>query len=352
MQILRAWAGSAHGPVAVLGLFLAGPAGAVRVPDVYAESVPTADATTAGESAAFGEALRRVLVKVTGRESAATDPALFAQFGDPQRLVQQFRRDTAGMLWAQFDPAAVRNGLQAAGWPVWGEERPLTVAWVAYDTGNGERDLLAGTGPEQGAPAALREELLRTARARGVPLVLPLGDSRQMAAVTYADVWGEFTEPLRAASAPYGADAILVGRVRLFPPGLADARWTLLVGEDRMEWRGGIADGPQGLAERLAQRLAVGHGSSGGTVRLAVAGIGNMDQYGAVLAGLQGLEAVAACAVTSLDAGGVVFDLVLRADRAQFARGLALLRLIEPEVEEGAAPADATTLRYRVAQRP
>ena len=115
-----------------------------------------------------------MLVKATGRDSAARDPAVMSRFGDPQALVQQFRRDGSGNLWVQFDAAAIRRGLNAAGLPVWGDDRPATVVWLAYDTGSGERDVLAGGGTDGTAGAALRRDLLEGAAARAVPVVLPL----------------------------------------------------------------------------------------------------------------------------------------------------------------------------------
>ncbi len=340
--------------VALLALVSAAPAGAVRVTDLYAESVPLADATAGAQQLAFAEALRRVLIKVSGQGALAGDAGVLQRFGDPAVMVQQFRRDSAGTLWAQFDPVAVRRGLEAAGLPVWGEERPLTVAWIAWDDGTGARDVLAAATPEAGPGAALREELLRTARTRGIPLALPLRDSQDLAAVSWADIWGEFTAPLVTASARYGADAVLVGRVRTFPPGMNDARWTLLLGEERLEWRGSVADGPDGLAERLAQRLAVGGPAAGGsTVRLAVSGIGSMEQYGTVLAGLQGLDAVASLAVVELVGDSVVFQLGLRTDHARLVRALAVARLLEPAADAAAAPPGAApVMHYRLAGLP
>ena len=338
--------------VALLALVSAAPAGAVRVTDLYAESVPLADSTAGAQAQAFAEALRRVLVKVSGQEATAADAGVLQRFGDPATLIQQYRRESSGLLWAQFDPVAVRRGLEAAGLPVWGEERPLTVAWIAFDDGTGGRDVLAAGTSEAGQGAALREDLLGTARTRGIPLALPLRDSQDLAAVSWADIWGEFTAPLVAASARYGADAILVGRVRLFPPGMNDARWTLLVGEERLEWRGSVADGPNGLAERLAQRLAVGGAATGGsTVRLAVSGIGSLEQYGTVLAGLQGLDAVASLAVVELAGDRVVFQLGLRADHARLVRALAVARLLEP-ADAAATTPGAAVMNYRLVGLP
>lgn len=347
MQVLAGRTRSLVATLWLLPALAAAPAGAVRVPDLYAESVPVADDSAGARQAAFAEALRRVLVKVSGRSATAGDAALLGRFADPAALVQQFRRDGAGMLWVQFDPVAVRRGLEAAGVPVWGDDRPLTAVWLAYDNGAGERDVLSGAGPDGSAAAALRQDVLRSAQARGAPVVLPLRDSQELAAVAFADVWGDFTAPVSAASARYQADAVLIGRARLFPPGMTDVRWTLLAGGERADWRGSVADGPQGLAERLSQRLAAGGGNPQ-LLRLAVSGISTLEQYGAVLAHLQGLDVTQSLAVARVDGDAVTFDLRLRGDREQLGRALAAGRLIEP-VGEAAGEFSGADLRYRLA---
>lgn len=332
----------------LIGLALAVPfAEAARVEGLYAASVPVADASAEATQAAFAEALKRVLVKVTGRPAAAEDQALLQRFGDAGRLVQQYRRDGAASLWASFDPAALRRGLAEAGVAAWGDDRPATLVWLAYDSGAGERDVLASGGADTLAAAALRRELQDAAAASGVPLVLPLRDSQELSAVTYADVWGEFSQPVAEASARYRPDAVLIGRARLFPPGMQDVRWTLLVGAERLEWRGGVADGPRGLAERLSQRLAAPAGAGPGSVRLAVGGIGSLDQYGLVLGYLRGLDGVEAVDVGEVSGDTMLFDLRVRGGREQVARTLAARSLLEP-VADATAGNLAGDLSYRL----
>jgi hypothetical protein len=331
------------------------PAGAVRVDGVYAETVPVAGNSPEATEAAFREALRGVLVKATGRAEAGRDPALLGRFGDTRALVQQYRRDAGGALWVQFDPAAVRRGLAAGGYPAWGDDRPLSVVWLAYDAGEGERDIL-GSSAVEGAAGGLRRELLAAASARAVPVVLPLRDSQELAAVSFGDVWGGFPEPVMRASGRYQADAILIGRARLVPAGMTDVRWTLLTGEERTEWRGSVADGPAGLAERLGQRLAAAGGPGGGVVRLAVAGVTTFGQYGALLAYLQGLDVIERVTVAGAAAQALQFDLVLRGDPDRLEKAFAVRRVLEPDTGAATPPPGAGgtpgELRYRLGAAP
>lgn len=315
--------------ILLLWLAVALTAVAARVDDLYATAVPVADDSASATAAAFRDALKSVLVRVTGRAASGEDAALLGGLGDPATLIQQYRHDGMGQLWVRFDGAALRRTLEAAGVPAWGENRPLTVVWLAYDRGAGERDVLAAEGND--APATdLRRTVLAAAGDRAVPVVLPLRDSEELAAVTWADVWGGVSEPLLRASQRYRADAILLGRARLYPPGTDDVRWTLLLGEERQEWRGTVADGPRGLAERLAERFATAPGAAGGSLRIAVAGVGSMDQYGALLAHLRGLDSVDAIDVAAASGDTLLLDLRLRGSREQLLQGLTLRGQLEP----------------------
>ncbi len=319
---------------------------AARVADLFAASVPASTASTTGNAAAFAVALRQVLVKASGRQAAA-EPAVIATFGDPGALVQQYRRDPAGNLWVQFDPAAIRRGLAAANLPAWAEDRPGTLVWLAYDNGAGDRDIVPGSGGT-GVAVALREQLLEAAAGRGVPLLLPLRDSQELEAPGAGDVWGEFTDVIRRASVRYQADVILVGRARLFAQGPADVRWTLLAGAQRADWRGGITDGPGGLAERLAADVAVAPAGQG-SVRLAVSGVQTFDQYGGLLTYLAGLGVVQSVAVADIRGEYLSFDLQLRSDTAELARQLATRRVLEPDPAAGAGDG---LFHYRLAGQP
>src|SRR5690606_25504380 len=159
----------------------------------------------------------------------------------------------------EFNAARVSQALAQRNRPVWGPERPLTLLWVAFDDGFGERVLLGANdaGVAAGSPLA---ELLQTTRAelaaaadeRGLPIALPLLDLEDLQALTFTDVWGGFEEPIRAASARYGADSILIGRVRIgdFGP---EVQWLLLGAAGRQLLAGStISEGLHWVADIYA----------------------------------------------------------------------------------------------------
>src|SRR5262249_17416606 len=140
--------------LAALGAALASPAALARAVRVY-------DVEIKGEAAgpAVQDAMRRVLVRATGRRESAAAPAFAALVADAARYVQSSRRVSSGSTLVTFDSAAVEQAIASAGRSVWDKERPFTfVVFVPALT------------PQ--AIEAARGELDRAAESRGLPINL------------------------------------------------------------------------------------------------------------------------------------------------------------------------------------
>ena len=109
---------------------------AARVPDLYSARVPSPEAGQRSQSDTFGLALEQVLVKVTGHRGIVADPLVMNQFASAQAYVEQHRVNPDGSTWVLFDQVALRRVLDSVGQPVWGEERPATLAWMVLDYGD------------------------------------------------------------------------------------------------------------------------------------------------------------------------------------------------------------------------
>jgi hypothetical protein len=331
--------------VVFFSLGLAQPGLGARLSDLYSAEVEVSGPQRDLDSA-FADALAQVVVKVTGRragEVAASLPSL----GDPATLVQQYRNISPGQLSVGFDALALRRALDAAGLPFWGEERPATLVWLAMDAGRGQRDILAAADQElpvnatgDDAAAAARSVLLDSAAARGLPLILPLVDGEDLQLVNFADLWGDFTEPVLEASQRYRADAVLIGRARGTDLETARVRWSLLTGDERIDWNGSVASGPDEAADILAARLAAGPGAARALL-VAVEGIDSLANYGNVTQYLSALSNVDACEVVEVAGDRVLYNLRVRGDVDQLMRVIALRRLLAPvDPVPGAATAD------------
>ena len=101
--------------------FALAPAFAVTVPDLYEVSVPM----TGGRDAAFVEALKTVVVRVSGRRDAAV--RLGGALNDPRKYVQRFGETADNQLQVGFDSVSVDGLLIDAGRITvlsYGEDRP------------------------------------------------------------------------------------------------------------------------------------------------------------------------------------------------------------------------------------
>jgi hypothetical protein len=331
-------------------------ADAAPVDSLFAAEISPQPGATLSLDSAFREGLGQVLVKVTGRRDAAADAQLMGQFDNPRKLVQQYRSDSDGKVWVRFDEAAVKQILDASGQPVWAADRPSMIVWLALDLGGGQRQILSSaeeasspntlvnapgavvTGRSEQLSARVRGELFNAADRRGLPMLLPLMDSEDLMTVSFTDLWGDFDEPIVSASARYAADVVLIGRARVFEDGPARVRWTMLMGNEGFDWDGAIADGPDEVADYLAEQLATSIDASRG-IRMQVDGINSLDDYGQVTSYLTALGIVESCDIERVSGDQVVFSLYVRGDSNSLVRVIALKRVLE-RVNAGSVASD------------
>jgi len=309
--------------IAVIQVLL--PAQAARVSDLYAAEVPLAANTQPARNDAYNAALARVVVKVTGSEAAAAQAGQW--FPDASRLLERYRLLNGDAIRVEFNPDAVRRGLDAAGQPVWNAERPSVLVWLAVEEG-GTRNILGANASEPAVDKAQgqrfeawRDQLVAAGNDRGLPLVLPLVDAEDLSKISFADLWGGFPDVALAASERYRADVVLIGRLRSGGAAGAQVRWLMLADGRSSEWRGSIADGPSVAADTLGSALAT-YAASAGTIPVTVRGLNNFDDYAAVLAYLRSLSLVEDAAVSRVLSDAVEFAITARADSSRLDRAI------------------------------
>lgn len=206
---------------------------------LYEVEVPVADQAAVSRSAALAEAVRLVVVKVSGRTAAADSAPVKAALRNPAQLVQQYSyRPNEGaaaaelplLLGVTFEPRGIDRLIYETGLPVWSSARPLTTVWLAVEQG-GER-ILVGAGDR----GLVKELLVRAAQQRGLPLRLPLLDATDRARVQPGDLWSDFHDSILQASQRYEAQAVLVGRLSPVSGGRWQARWSLYQGSTSQRW--------------------------------------------------------------------------------------------------------------------
>jgi len=324
--------------VLVLASFgLVSPAPGASVAGLYEAEVPW----EGDREAAFAAALGQVLVRMTGRRDAASAPELLPLLETAPRYAQQFRNPAPDRLWVAFDGQALSRALAELGQPLWGSERPGTLVWLAVDAGAGVRFVVPSE-PELDAEAALKDRLEAAARARGVPLVFPLMDAEDRSRASFAEVWGGFDDAIATASARYGVDAVLVGR--LAAGDFDRGRWVLYAGGDAQRWVGGVEESLDRVADGFAALYAVVPSGRPSVVTLVISGVDSVEDYGRITRFLGQLTAVERVGVEQASGDTLVMRAALRGDAAQFDQAVRLGGLLEP-AGEAAGPSE---LRYRM----
>lgn len=285
------------------------------------------------QDAAFVQALKTVVVRVSGQRDAAA--RLGSALNDPRRYVQRYGMTANEVLEVGFDHLSIDRLLAEVGLPIWGHERPLVLVLLGIETVEGA---LHWVGAD--LPAPEREVIAQVAAERGLPLRWPVMDEQDRAAAASAS-----PAALMQVAQRYGANAALLGQVRE-----GAARWTLVTGEGGAHAAGGLEEGVHLAADTFARVFAV-PASASNTVQLEVTGIDSLDAYAQTLNYLEGLTLVRALALEQVSGETMRFRVAVRGDASTLQRAIGLEDRLVPMHDAQPAPASGATerlaFRYR-----
>jgi hypothetical protein len=305
--------------------------------DLYATEVRVADDTLQVRNEAFKQALRGVLVRLSGSVDVGGNPAVGPLLEGAPSLVQQFRyrvdeaasaaqgTPAARYLWVRFDKASLDRAMRESGIPLWGARRPRVLLWLASES-KGVRRLVSLENE-----TSTRDILLARARERGMPLQLPLVDLLDQSALSAADLWAGYEAAIREASKRYPHDVILTGRLRDLG-GRWEARWTLLDRDntESFEARGNtraaaLLSGIDTVQDKLVARYAPTSGGDGsGITRVRFRGIDSVAAYGRLITIVGGQEDITRVNVRGVQGDDLYLDLWARGGPNALTRMLSL----------------------------
>jgi hypothetical protein len=254
-------------------------------------------------AAALQDALKRVLVRATGRTEAAADPALSAIVADAAHYMQSSRTAQDGATHVVFDAAALASAITAAGRSIWDSNRPFTLVVLS---------------PPLTAAAAdsARRELDAAAEARGLPISLvplPLADA------SGAELG---REALLAAAQQLGGDAVLIGRS---DSGASNGawQWTLYTNFVSENWSGGLSAGLNAAVDALARVQDVSEPQAETVVPVVIDGVAALADYAQVGRLLQAAPGVRSVNVAEASGTTVTFSVRVRGGSPALERALA-----------------------------
>ncbi|HEY5666628.1 MAG TPA: DUF2066 domain-containing protein [Gammaproteobacteria bacterium] len=343
--------------LAILGasLFMVMPGAtpAATFPELYVVSVAPDPEASNERADAIRRGMRLLLTRITGRQQAAEYPEVQELLQSAERYLSLYAPLSDDEIRVGFIRGAVNDALTRLGMPIWGDERPLTLLWLAAEFEDGQRAELGASdapglraGAVEGAASELltgeaadlfesmADELLTAADERGLPVVLPRLDEQDRLEVRFADVWGGYEQVVAKAADRYQADAIMIVRIvtTQFGPEL---RWTVQRGERTetlvtprarlgMDW----------LADELASEFTTVGGAS--LSRVTIREIQSWPDLGRVLEYLDSISIVESVDIDSMDGTELVLRVSARGDDSQLSRYLTLDgRLAADDTAEG-----------------
>jgi hypothetical protein len=271
--------------------------------DLYSVTVPY----TGENESAFREAMRDVLVRVTGRRDAPELENLAPLVAQASRYVASYRRAAGNQLTVNFDGAAIENAVDASGLAFWGNERPVTLVWLAIDRGSGRRALVSASDT-----SAEKTRIDANAERRGLPLVWPDAGDDLVRAMQQA--WSGTQDSLIDAARRYGADGVLIGRARLSDSGTYAVEWSFSSAGVAATASGELEAGPELAAERYAGIYASRGASQRSEQLVTITGIGSLEAYAAALKTLSKLAPVRGVSVDEVTPDAVSFLVNVRGD--------------------------------------
>ena len=333
------------------------------VPRLYEIEVPVEAQGREERAYVVREALKEILVRISGRNEASSLAEDETFVPRPTRLVQQFRyrkfksnevipanpidgaKPYTQKLWLRFTAKAITSLLRSQGYPVWGKTRPATLVWLVVD--DQKQRVLIGNS----TPHISRTHIEQEATKKGLPFRLPLLDLADQSRLQVTDVWGNFEDTILAASERYQTEAILVGRIYLSFAKTWNTRWSLYSAGQRHDWevansetlRNAVKEGLSKTGEVLSARFAQANiFDDNNEVLLEVKNISGLKTYNSVIKYLKALSVVTDVQTSQVNNDEVFFWLSSRSGRLGIAQAIALGRMLVPEMSQPIIRTEAT----------
>ncbi len=312
------------------------------IADLYEVAEPVPSRSASDRAAAASRGLEQVFVRVTGDPAVAGSGALSPALREAQSFMQGYRYLTEDdQLYVQltFDPQAVAAKVHELQLPMWPNNRPGTLVWLAVDSLQHGRSYLS----EIESPEVF-SALDAAGIARGLPLDFPALDSTDRRALPLGNLWAQDERAAKNAAARYQPDASLMGRLLQLSEGRWQGNWLLLHGGrsyafdatgDSLEAvaQQGIDEAANLLAQRYAVRPDAGGGETSSVV-LELVGVSTFADYNEVSAYLRGLAQVSRADLLQVDGERMRFALSTGVAMRNLRDALALNRKLRAESEQ------------------
>ncbi len=319
-------------------IFTASTAFAAQVSNFYQAQVPVASQSDQDRSQVTSEALKQTIIKIVGDRQAVNKADITALLADADRYVarysyQQINHDDDPITPEQlavnfiFDAKTLTNALQRTGLPIWGENRPEILIWLASDR-DGEQNLIGDS--DNNIVSSIIE---REAARRGLPVVLPVMDLEDQTQISFSDIWTGNNGTVQQASERYGTRIVVTAQIR-GNEAQTGISWQTLSNDDNFRWQSegdlntAITEGIDQLADRLGQRFAQQMGPSQ-QLAVEITDVKGYRDYNRLIAYLNNLQAVESVNIVSMSEQTLKVNLTIQGEVSKFRDVLAFDGLLQ-----------------------
>jgi len=157
-------------------------------------------------------AMQQVLIKVSGQQDIVENVMVRSRLRQAESFIRQFsfRHQQKHLFYvAEFEAKKIDQLIRSAGFPIWSNRRPVTLAWLAKEDDKGfARHLIT-----ESLDSNIKQQVQTVAQERGIEIVFPLMDLDDSRQIGVDDVWGRFEDTIKLASERYPVEAVLSARL-------------------------------------------------------------------------------------------------------------------------------------------
>ena len=316
-----------------------GHAAAVR--GLFEGEVPILDKSTTAQNNGIRAALLQVMIKLTGKRSAAGIYGVDEILKQPKQFLQQYQVRTIESenespdtyrLWAKFDAHALQTAIREYNIPIWSQERPNSLIWLVQNSPEGADFLPMREGN------FYYDVLTTQAMTRGIELLAPHLDTTDRSNLTVDDIKTQAISTIQSASARYPSNTTLTATINKLGTDLWQVDWLAIINQQASRWQTNGSSASQALSEGIdlhADKLAsqyvqqVGFASES-NFNIKVNGISNFDDYANVLKYLESLNFINQVIIKEVNDASITYNLLARGDVLTLEQAVSLGYTLKP----------------------
>lgn len=158
------------------------------------------------------KALRQVFVKISGNQNIDQTPEIGRAINNYEQylIASSFIQINNNLVFeAIFSRNKVEQLLLASGQSVWTSLRPNGILWVVSENNDGSKTMLSHI-----SDSPLLPLVENAAFARGVDIIVPLGDIQDATQVSLYDLWNQYLDKIITQSQRYNPDFVISSTIQ------------------------------------------------------------------------------------------------------------------------------------------